>query len=262
MNRSLVFIFLFAVLAAVGVQAQSSSSDKRLLWVVQRIQVEPTLEGQFEAVWRERAEAARKAGLDNSSRWYVHKGILTVGKYETALQIDSFNDLDQPEAGWRKPLEKAVGREMMAAWDARERATIRNVVTVVGVQVPELSYEPATPAPGPYRYIHFGVDYVKPAMLDQYRRVILKFREALTKIGHPHGFRVFETLYGESHAFAFVWPKASAEDHHRTHDLAQYVVKAFGQEEAVRMGREWRECLWDFESYGRQPLPELSFSAR
>lgn len=252
--------FLVIVLAH-SAAAQEGSTLLTTLWVVQHVEVEPTREAQFEAAWRARALAARQAKIAPPCAWFVSKGVLAVGKFDVAFPVGSFSDLNHPETPCREALERAAGREKTAEWDVQEQQAIRQVRQTVTILVPELGYAPKQGASveAPVGYLHYGVDYVKPAMLPQYRRVISEFSKALEKISHPIGYEVYEVLYGATHSFVFLWRKESAEQHHRTHDLPRYVLEALGPEGLARLGKEWRECLWDFESYGRIPRPELSY---
>lgn len=252
MQRLLAFLLLAALAMAAAPRPQNSPADHRLLWVLHRIEVAPAQQPAFEAVWRERAGAARQAGLDASSHWYLYKE--DGGRYAFAVQVDSFNDLDQPQAGWRKPLERAVGAAAMAAWDARERAATHSAAAVVALRLPDLSYEPPAPDAAAGVHFQFTFHYVRPDRLEAYRRVLLRFREALARTRYPHRFDVFEMLYGEAQAFALVGPESGAGASHE-----ELLVRAFGPQQGAGIAREWRECLRGTKSIERQLMPELSF---
>ena len=157
--------------------------------------------------------------------------------------------------------QRAIGKPLLEEFEMREAFAIRTIQNTISVYVDELSYRPEESgmtnlAPG---FLHMGVDYVKPGMTEQYYRVIREFRNALSKINHPFGYKVYRVVFGGKQAYIFVWPTDSAEQYYRVNQLPRLVTQAIGPEGAAKIGREWRECLWKFEMFDRRPQPELSY---
>ena len=263
LRRSLILVTLMSFVLGSTVSAQNGAPDQEgpKLWVVQNIQVEPTMEVQFEETLREKAEAFKQARLGVNYMWSVSRGYLSVGDYWVIRPLKSFADLDHLQGEWVLRAQRAIGKTKLDDLETREAAAIRTIQNTISVHVAELSYRPeepgmTNPVPG---FLHMGVDYVRPGMTEQYYRVIRDFRNALAKINHPFGYQVYRVVFGGKQAYIFVWSNDSAEQYYRVNQLPRLVTQALGPEGAAKMGREWRECLWKFEMFDTRPRPELSF---
>ncbi len=272
--RTLQFFLLLAILAcfvsgpvllsardgAEGTKAEASATDPPTLWVIRHFQVEPTKVVQFEEALGEIAKGFEQANLGPEYTWLTSSGYLSVGDYRVMYALRSFADLDRQDA-WRKPVETVLGKAKLAELERQEASAIRTVKTVVSRHVEELSYRPKESALAgrPAGFVHVGVDYVRPSQLEQYMAVIKRFRNALASINVPFSYDVYEVLLGSEQVFMFAWPTETADQYYRSISLPRFLMEALGREATVKLGNEWRECLWKFEMYDLRPLPELSY---
>jgi hypothetical protein len=138
-NARLVVAFTMiitaAAFAAATATAQQATKSERLMLTI--VNVKPELVDEYEAfVKNETNPALQRAGVKWRRTW---KTAVFGNSFEYiyAQPIENYSEFDGPG-----PLERALGKEGAAAWNAKSRRFLTSVRRMVINTRPDLSYDP------------------------------------------------------------------------------------------------------------------------
>lgn len=253
----LVVLWVPLVIGSVSAQDKAANQPAPKLSIIHFDQVEPAMAEQYEDAVRGFVEAFRQAKLGPEWSWFTSNS--PEFTYALSFPLKSYAELDR-EKEQEKQLEAAIGKAKLEELDKKAAATIRTHHSVILQDVEEWSYSPeksalTKPVPG---YLHVEVEWVKPGMTEQYKQVIKQFRDALVKIKHPFGYEAHRVVFGEP-SYVYVWAADSPEQFYQGNKIDQMMTQALGKEAADKLYKQWRECLWKYETADAQPRPDLSY---
>ncbi|MBI3950887.1 MAG: hypothetical protein HY314_10595 [Acidobacteria bacterium] len=258
LKRILILMALLVPFIVISASAQNTAKMQETpkLWVVHFDQVEPAMAEQYEDAARGFVDAFKQAKLGREWMWYT--SVSPEFTYTLVFPLKSFADLGREEEH-DKQLEAAIGKAKLDELDKKAAAAIRTHHSVILRDIEEWSYRPeksalTKPVPG---FLHIEMDWVRPSMMEQYKSAIKQFRDALAKVKHPFGFDAHRVLFGEP-SYVYVWFADSAEQFYQGNKIDQVMYQAVGKEAADRLYKQWRECLWKYQTADEYTRPDLS----
>lgn len=128
-------IMIAAAFAATTSYAQQAAKSERLMVTI--VNVKPELVDEYEAfVKSETNPALQRAGVKWRRVWKTAV-IGTAFEYIYAQPLESYSEFDGPG-----PIERALGKEGAAAWNAKSRRFLTSVRRMIINTRPDLSYDP------------------------------------------------------------------------------------------------------------------------
>lgn len=247
--RSVIAVCLIlGFLATFGFAEEKSGADEPLYRWVHVDEVDPSRAEQFEAAGKAWVDAFQGAGMGKEWSWWAFEGGF---EYLTSYAFSNWAELDEEEAREKKMVE-AMGKETIEKLRKPTGSVLKHHDFVVKM-VPEMSYHPTSESESSGEFFAVTTHWVRPGMEEQFKKLTKKVMEAYTKTGQPRAYTAWEVVIGDG-TYMFTSMAKDASDYYASEDTRAVLVKAYGEETANSMYKEYRDCVidWEMSSYNRR----------
>jgi len=251
MRRTLLSLILISLFLP------TVAGEKSELWYMHFDQVKPDQIETFEKASAGWVEAFKKADMGPDFNFFVSSS--PEFTYVTSWSLKSYAQLDNSEKMQAMVAEK-VGQETLDALEKMAAPTIARHHSSLSRHLSQLSYHPANPMTAkPYPpFMSIGVHYVKPGKGDDFKNVITRLKEALTKADHGLGFDIFRVEFGMG-SYVMIWHADDAAQFFANNKLKGVLEKALGQESARQLYADWRSTIHQYDYHLGSFREELSY---
>ncbi|MFQ5769519.1 MAG: hypothetical protein ACE5HX_03215 [bacterium] len=189
----LLLVGFLVNLSAFPVIAQNEE-PKGQLWSIYQESVKPDMAKDYEALTRE--WIAQLTELKMTSPYFNFTTIQGEDfTYSFAIQIENFAALDGMQKAWME-FEQKIDKEKFQEMMQRGSACTQSINQWLAMEMPNISYAPATPRlkPEEIQFYHYDFFYVKPGKNMEFHEISKQWLELYKSKSATEGWTMYQAM--------------------------------------------------------------------